>query len=221
MNDVSVMCAKPELPNMFVQWTDLHHLERLVDGGTSIVYTATYNRLPVIVKILKEDCERNELRLREIRGEIELMQSLNHPNIVQYIASGQEPRTFVVMERLEGGSLNQRLGFAPTHSGVHRNSFFTRDVRKAFSYESLLKYALQMAEALRYMHDEALPGYAVMHRDLKVRLPSLPPSLLPSLLPTTHSRTTSDMRQTGPLKSSTSAWPKPPLKKKSNGKKCE
>ena len=68
-------------------------------------------------QILKEDCERNELRLREIRGEIELMQSLNHPNIVQYIASGQEPRTFVVMERLEGGSLNQRLGFAPTHSG--------------------------------------------------------------------------------------------------------
>ncbi|KAM3570350.1 hypothetical protein VYU27_007573, partial [Nannochloropsis oceanica] len=167
MNDVSVVCARPQLPNMFVQWTDLHHLERLVDGGTSVVYTALYNRLPVIVKILKEDCERNELRLREIRGEIELMQSLNHPNIVQYIASGREPRTFVVMERLEGGSLNQRLGFAPTHSGVHRNSFFTRDVRKAFSYESLLKYALQMAEALRYMHDEALPGYAIMHRDLK------------------------------------------------------
>ncbi|TFJ88672.1 hypothetical protein NSK_000241 [Nannochloropsis salina CCMP1776] len=167
LNEVSVVCAKPELPNMFVQWTDLHHVERLVDGGTSVVYTATYNRLPVIVKILKEDCERNELRLREIRGEIELMQSLNHPNIVQYIASGWEPRTFVVMERLEGGSLNQRLGFAPTHSGVHRNNFFTRDVRKAFSYESLLKYALQMAEALKYMHDEALPGYAVMHRDLK------------------------------------------------------
>jgi hypothetical protein len=37
---------------------------------------------------------------------------------VQYIASGQEPRTFVVMERLEGGSLNQRLGFAPTHTGT-------------------------------------------------------------------------------------------------------
>lgn len=50
---------------------------------------------------------------------------------------------------------------------MHRNSFFTRDVRKAFSYEALLKYALQMAEALRYMHDEALPGYAVIHRDLK------------------------------------------------------
>jgi serine/threonine protein kinase len=44
-------------------------------------------------------------------------QVLNHPNIVQYVASGQEPRTFVVMERLEGGSLNQRLGFVPTHTG--------------------------------------------------------------------------------------------------------
>jgi serine/threonine protein kinase len=109
-------------------------------------------------QILREDCERNELRQREIRGEIELMQSFNHPNIVQFIGSGQEPRTFVVMERLEGGSLNQRLGFAPSHTGVHRHSFFTKDVRKPFSYESLLKLALQLAEALRYMHDDAIPG---------------------------------------------------------------
>lgn len=157
-----------------------------------VVWILTHINLPPPTKhkthnpqILKEDCERNELRVREIRGEIELMQSLNHPNIVQvgpfarlspvvspvgrssvtpnqattmtaprsrggprgtdpsftcispdptnqhqpnarnnqtkkkqYIASGQEPRTFVVMERLEGGSLNQRLGFAPTHSGA-------------------------------------------------------------------------------------------------------
>jgi hypothetical protein len=34
-----------------LQWTDLHQVERLVDGGTSIVYTATYNQMPVIVKV--------------------------------------------------------------------------------------------------------------------------------------------------------------------------
>lgn len=44
------------------------------------------------------------------------------------------------------------------HTGVHRHSFFTKDVRKAFSYELLLKYALQLGEALRYMHEDALPG---------------------------------------------------------------
>lgn len=92
-----------------IQASEWVSLKRVFDTETSLPLSLT--------QILKEDCERNELRLREIRGEIELMQSLNHPNIVQYIASGQEPRTFVVMERLEGGSLNQRLGFAPTHSG--------------------------------------------------------------------------------------------------------
>jgi hypothetical protein len=44
---------------------------------------------------------------------------------------------------------------------VHRQAFFTKDVRKPFSYEALLKYALQFADALRYMHDEAMPGAGV------------------------------------------------------------
>lgn len=44
--------------------------------------TAVHDRVPCR-QILREDCERNELRVREIRGEIELMQSFNHPNIVQ------------------------------------------------------------------------------------------------------------------------------------------
>lgn len=34
-------------------------------------------------------------------------------------------------------------------------------------YEELLRQGLQLAEALQYMHDDAMPGKLVMHRDLK------------------------------------------------------
>ena len=34
-------------------------------------------------------------------------------------------------------------------------------------YEELLKQGLQLAEALQYMHNDAMPGKMVIHRDLK------------------------------------------------------
>lgn len=35
------------------------------------------------------------------------------------------------------------------------------------SYEELLRQGLQLAQGLRYMHHDAMPGKLVMHRDLK------------------------------------------------------
>ena len=33
------------------QWTDLQQVERLVDGGSSVIYTAVYSGMGVIVKV--------------------------------------------------------------------------------------------------------------------------------------------------------------------------
>ena len=85
------------------------------------------------------------MRVKEIQAEIQLLQSVSHPNIAKYYGSGLEPRIFIVMEVrgrtqdllfalacelmvnmvvlflqiLEGGSLNQRLGFAPKYSSEY------------------------------------------------------------------------------------------------------
>lgn len=34
-------------------------------------------------------------------------------------------------------------------------------------YEELLRYGLQLADALDYLHNDAMPGKLVLHRDLK------------------------------------------------------
>jgi len=62
------------------------------------------------------------------------------------------------MELLDGGSLNQRLGFVPKFMGGNRHAFRFRDTKKPFAFQTLLYYALQLADALRYLHDDALPG---------------------------------------------------------------
>ena len=43
-------------------------------------------------------------------------------------------------------------------TGVHRHSFHFKDTKKPFSYPALLRCAFQFADALRYLHDEAVPG---------------------------------------------------------------
>ena len=78
-----MVCAHPSLPQYFLPWTDLKHLEHVADGDTSIIYTASYRKKLVIAKILKQNLEKNESRLKGMQGEIELLQRFHHPNIIK------------------------------------------------------------------------------------------------------------------------------------------
>lgn len=66
---------------------------------------------------LKYGFDKNERCVKEIMGEIQVLQRLSHTNIVKCLGYGMEPRPFLLMELLEGGSLSQRLGFAPRVTG--------------------------------------------------------------------------------------------------------
>jgi len=48
---VMAVQSRPELPSLYMQWSDLKNLEHLAEGGCSIVYTAEYNHKPVIAKV--------------------------------------------------------------------------------------------------------------------------------------------------------------------------
>ena len=43
-------------------------------------------------------------------------------------------------------------------TGTHRASFQFKDTRKPFTFPALLQCAYQLADALRYLHDDAVPG---------------------------------------------------------------
>ena len=125
-----------------------YRIDSLVDtGGMGRVYKATDTRLhrTVALKILplalRGDAGFQERFQREARA----IAALRHPHICVLHDIGREGDTqFLVMEYLEGETLASRLARGP------------------LSVPEVLRYAMQIADALVEMH-----AHGIIHRDLK------------------------------------------------------
>jgi len=148
-----------------LQWRDLHNVEYLTDGGNNWIHTAVLHGKPVVVKTLKPECQDLVLAINEIEGELAIHARLNHPNICGLLGAGSTSKgvRFVVLERLDGGTMSQMLGY-DMRIRDRRRRFWRK---KKLPYQDILKCAHSMANALAYMHGDAIPGCMLLHRDLK------------------------------------------------------
>ena len=148
-----------------LQWESLRNVEYLTDGGNNWIHTAVLHGKSVVIKTLKPECQDVALAINEIEGELEIHSRLDHPNIVKLIGAGYTPRgvRFVVLERLDGGTLSQMLGY-DNRIRDRRRRFWTK---RKISYMDVLKCARSLADALAYCHGRAIPNVMVLHRDLK------------------------------------------------------
>ncbi|CAM9852951.1 unnamed protein product [Chrysoparadoxa australica] len=146
-----------------ISWNDLRDLQFLVNGSRCTIYTAFYGDKAVVVKLVRKDAPDKALVSRELDAEIGMLLRIQHPHIVTLVGAGSKPERFMLIERLDGGTLAQRCG----------NALQIRDRRRRFrhkrpfTYLELLKCAEELAEGLHYMHTQAIPGRMVIHRDLK------------------------------------------------------
>jgi eukaryotic-like serine/threonine-protein kinase len=116
-------------------------------GGMGEVYTARDTRLDrtVAVKVLLKDRLDRPDRRRRFESEARAISSLHHPHICTLFDVGeQDGIAFLVMEYLEGETLDDRLSRGP------------------LAVKELLAYAVQIAAALDHAHGEHF-----VHRDLK------------------------------------------------------
>jgi Tol biopolymer transport system component len=122
-------------------------VEKIGEGGMGEVWLARDVRLErdVAVKILPPGFASNELFRARFQREGKAISSLNHPHICTLFDIGSEGDThFLVMERLEGESLADRLKKGP------------------LSLDSVLEIGSQIASALAAAHRAG-----ITHRDLK------------------------------------------------------
>jgi serine/threonine protein kinase/Flp pilus assembly protein TadD len=122
-------------------------LSKLGGGGMGIVYEAEDLRLGrhVALKFIPDHLAQNQLSLERFTREARAASQLNHPNICTiHDIEDNDRRPFIVMEKLEGESLKQRI-----HS-------------KALDLEDLLDIAVQVADALAASH-----ARGIVHRDIK------------------------------------------------------
>lgn len=122
-------------------------LSALGAGGMGEVYRGRDTRLgrDIALKMLPVDMAADPNALERFQLEARVIASVNHPHICTIYDVGEhEQRPFLVMELLEGGTLDTRI------NGV------------GLPVEQLIEWGIQLADALDAAH-----GRSIIHRDLK------------------------------------------------------
>ncbi|MDF1664523.1 MAG: protein kinase [Planctomycetota bacterium] len=123
--------------------------EAIGRGGTSAVFRAWHVDAPdqnLAVKVIWPHLVSDAEVIQRFRREIVLLQNLDHPGLIHFIASGRHDDWFYyVMEHVKGGTLRERI-----------------DEHGPCKPEAAAKLLLELAKPLSYLHKQGL-----IHRDVK------------------------------------------------------
>lgn len=131
---------------------------RLGAGGMAAVWLARDERLGrhVAIKALSDTLAGEEGYVRRFRREARVAAGLSHPNLVRVFDFGDDPRPYLVMEYVEGGTLAQHL----------------RDERE-LDCNGLVRRlldALDHVHEARIVHRDVKPANVLMGTDRRARL---------------------------------------------------
>ncbi|KAL3830608.1 hypothetical protein ACJIZ3_019410 [Penstemon smallii] len=116
----------------FTKYELLHELGK---GSYGAVYKARDIRTSELVAIKVISLSEGEEGYEEIRGEIEMLQQCNHPNVVRYLGSYQgEEFLWIVMEYCGGGSVADLMNITDEALEECQIAFICREALKGLSY---------------------------------------------------------------------------------------
>jgi len=177
-----------------IEWRELLNVQFLQNGTGTSLFTADLCGQRVVIKAPlsgMSDAETKEV-IKELRKEVSIISTMDHPGIICLIGTGLMPMNdgsrffFFVAEFLQGGTLYRRLHskarpksknpisslLGTKRNAMQRNSLY-RIAEQAetevpeISFAEALRIAEDLADALRYIHDESDASHVILHRDLK------------------------------------------------------
>ncbi|XP_019428756.1 PREDICTED: serine/threonine-protein kinase dst1 isoform X2 [Lupinus angustifolius] len=110
-------------------------LNELGKGSYGAVYKARDLRTSEMVAIKVISLSEGEEGYEEIRGEIEMLQQCNHPNVVRYLGSYQgEEYLWIVMEYCGGGSVADLMNVTDEALDEGQIAYICREALKGLEY---------------------------------------------------------------------------------------
>jgi serine/threonine protein kinase len=135
---------------------EFHLLRKIGQGGMADVYLAEQTSLnrQVAIKILHEDLRSDDVHLKRFVQEAKAAGGLQHPNIVQVFAIGEEDGTnYIAQEYVQGWNLREYL---------NRNG--PPDVPTAIAIMRQVASALQAAAEAGIVHRDIKPENILINR---------------------------------------------------------
>lgn len=101
-------------------YSPFRNVEYLTDGGNNWIHTAFMDGKQVVINQLKPEVQDVCVAIQEIEHELMVHSQLSYKNIVSFYGTGHGTNRarFLVMERLDGGTLTQLLGYNNRIKGI-------------------------------------------------------------------------------------------------------
>lgn len=148
--------------NENVTLAELNEVVPFSQGGFCVICSCVYRGQQAVLKIPKPATASSRSGgaaqdlLREISIYRQISQRGGHPNIARAFGAGTHvqqgetsPSPFLLLERLEGGTLENA---------------FERSTAVWSDPIGRLPVAIELAEAVAFLHEAAIPGGVVLHR---------------------------------------------------------
>ena len=134
----------------YLKFTDYYEIKQNIGKGKfGLVNLGIHKKtnMKVAIKIINKSSIKTQEDNQLVRSEIDIMKLCHHPNIVKLLDHFENSEfIFIVMEYIEGGTLNQYL---------KKKNF-------NFSERQIAILINQIGNGLKYLHK-----YGIIHRDLK------------------------------------------------------
>ena len=136
----------------------------LSSGSNVIVYTGIHNKEFIAVKMLKSKIKNKRVAVEELNLEMQILAKVDHENIIQIRGAGEQPRKFITLEYLRGGTLDKILAeITVQEKGVQKNGS-RHSLTLSLRWQTALPIALQLASVLKYLHQDFHPKASIIHR---------------------------------------------------------
>ena len=148
------LALENELDRMKKVWSigsdEIHVEEHVAMGGFGEVSRARYREMAVAVKMLQDDLICFVEEEKAFAREVEIMQTIRHPNIVLFLGAGKFPDgcPFIVLEFVSNGTVRSLLD----------------DPSVSINYSQSIKFAIDAAKGMAFLHGLVPPR---IHRDVK------------------------------------------------------